>query len=216
MAAMMITPTTICCQKSGTFVRIRPLLIAGDDHDADRGADHAADAAEERGAADHHRGDRLSRSLAPKRPLPASSRELRIRPADAAGEAADHQREELHAARVDARVGRRLGVAAHRVDLQPELVRVSIRCRTTKTPIAMTAAPGKPPILNVPILSYVAGKPATACAVREQERDALRDAEHRERRDERDHPQLPGDQAADRSRRALSRPRPAAMPSHIE
>src|SRR5262249_27445162 len=27
IAAMMITPTTICCQKSGTFVRIRPLLM---------------------------------------------------------------------------------------------------------------------------------------------------------------------------------------------
>src|SRR5438105_3661826 len=80
IAAMMITPTTICCQKSGTFIRIRPLLMleiittpiavpttlpTPPKSDVPP-ITTAATAA--------------SRSPAPNSPFPASSRELRISP----------------------------------------------------------------------------------------------------------------------------------------
>jgi ribose transport system permease protein len=80
IAAMMITPTAICCQKSGTFIRIRPSLML---------AIITTPIAVPSTFPTPPKSDvppmttaatACSRSFAPKRPLPASSRELRMIP----------------------------------------------------------------------------------------------------------------------------------------
>ena len=111
-ARTMITPISVCCQKTLTFMRLRPLRRRPMIEHAGKHAEDRAAAAEEAGAADDDRGDRVELGTDAgigKAGIGAPGEQEAGEPGE---KAAEHVDEDEHAVDIDAADARRLRVAA--------------------------------------------------------------------------------------------------------